>query len=66
MEFGTGKMVQVPQELVDIAIQFKGKGIREVNIPPQPFMYPAFVKARATYKENLKKALQKLIDKNNG
>ena len=66
MEFGTGKMVQVPEELYEIAKQFKGKGIREVNIPPQPFMYPAFVKARITYLKDLKNALQQIINKRNG
>lgn len=42
VEFGTGSKVRVPQELKDYAMQFKGKGIRNVNIRPQPYLYPAF------------------------
>ena len=61
-EYGTGGMVQVPQELYDNAIQFKGKGIREVNIPPQPFLYPAFVEGRDFYIKELKTQLDKLTN----
>ena len=67
MEFGTGKMVQVPAEWRDIAEQFRGKGIREVNLAPQPFMYPAFLKARKLFPEDLQQGLDILAKKfNNG
>lgn len=65
IEFGTGKMVQVPQELAEMAIQFKGKGIREVNIPPQPYLYPAFVKGRNRYLKDLEQGLNMLTSKFN-
>jgi len=63
VEFGTGKKVQVPTELKEIAIQFKGAGIKQINLQPQPFLYPAFVKGRKEYKKDLKKLLKKLTKK---
>lgn len=44
MEFGTGGLVDVPAGLEDYAIKFKGSGIKQVNIPPHPFLIPAFKK----------------------
>jgi len=63
VEFGTGKKVQVPTELKEIAIQFKGAGIKQINLQPQPFLYPAFVKGRKQYIKDLKKVLKKLTKK---
>ena len=61
MEFGTGgKNVKVPAELKKIAAEFKGKGIREVNIQPRPFLYPAFVKHRKILIKDLKDYLKTL------
>lgn len=60
MEFGTGGRVKVPTELKEVAIQFKGKGIREVNIQPRPFLYPAFVKHRKILIKDLKDYLKTL------
>ena len=42
VEFGTGGMVNVPAGYEDFAIQFKGKGIRKVNLRARPFLIPAF------------------------
>ena len=42
IEFGTGNKVNVPNELHDYAMQFKGAGIREVNLSARPYLYPAF------------------------
>jgi hypothetical protein len=46
-EFGTGGYVfmgegWVDEELASFASQFKGRGIRKVNLRPQPFFYPPF------------------------
>lgn len=46
VEFGTGTMVDVPAGLEDYAAQFKGKGLRKVNLPARPFLFPAFMKQR--------------------
>lgn len=44
VEFGTGGLVDVPAGLEDYAIKFKGAGVKQVNMPPQPFLIPAFKK----------------------
>lgn len=65
MEFGTGGFVNVPTVFKDQAGQWKGKKGKKINIHPQPFMYPAFLKAKVNYKKELKDALQYLTDKFN-
>jgi HK97 gp10 family phage protein len=60
VEFGTGGMVKVPDELKEIAIQFKGKGVKEINLPARPFLYPAFVKGRIQYIKDLQDDLDDL------
>lgn len=62
VEFGTGGLVNVPTELKDIAITWKGKGIIKINLRPRPYMYPALLKGRNEYLETLKKALSKYGD----
>ena len=59
MEFGTGGIVKVPSELKEIAIQFIGKGVKEINLPARPYLYPAFVKGRQQYLEDLNDLLNK-------
>ena len=58
IEFGTGGKVNVPTEMQDIAIQFKGAGVKQVNIQPQPFLYPSFVKNRTMLIKDLKDLLK--------
>ena len=58
MEFGTGGNVSVPLELADIAIQFKGKGAKKIDLRPRPFMYPALVRQRRIFLEELKQLLE--------
>lgn len=41
VEFGTGKKVSIPSDLKDYASQFRGKGIREVNLHARPYFFPA-------------------------
>ena len=59
VEFGTGGLVQVPNELKEIAIRFKGKGIRQVNLRARPYLYPALLRGRIQYLDKLKKVLNK-------
>jgi HK97 gp10 family phage protein len=63
LEFGTGTEVSIPKGWEDIAIQFKGKGVRKVNIPPQPYLNPAFRKGAKLYMKDLEKALERLTDR---
>ena len=59
VEFGTGGLVNVPDELKEQAIKFKGKGIKQVNLRARPFLYPALLRGRKEYIEKLKKTLEK-------
>lgn len=59
VEFGTGGLVSVPTEWKEIAIKFKGKGIKQVNLPARPYMYPSYVKGRKEYLKSLKLVLKK-------
>ena len=60
VEFGTGRKVKVPKGLESYAMQFKGKGIREVNLPARPFLFPAVEKAKKLYINDLKTAIKRL------
>lgn len=66
-EFGTGGLVTIKEDWHDMAAQFRGKGIKEVNLPARPFMYPAFVMGRKNYNKELKEELKVLAKRfNNG
>jgi hypothetical protein len=62
VEFGTGGLVQVPNELKEIAIKFKGQGIRKINLRARPYLYPAVLRGRKEYLETLTKLLNKYGD----
>lgn len=55
MEFGTGKYVSVPNGYEDYAMQFKGLGIREVNIHAKPFLIRAYERANKALINEFKK-----------
>lgn len=59
IEFGTGGLVEVPNELKEQALKFKGKGIKQINLRARPFLYPALLRGRIEYVEKLKKVLEK-------
>jgi HK97 gp10 family phage protein len=42
IEFGTGAKVDIPDGWGDFAAQFKGRGIRQVNMPARPYLIPAY------------------------
>lgn len=62
-EFGTGTKVQVPSELRDYAMQFKGKGIRQVNMRAQPYLYPAFFLNRDKFIKDMDRRIDKIKSK---
>lgn len=62
-EFGTGGLVQVPKEFEEDAALARGKGIRMVNIMPQPFMHPAYLVGQKELPKKIKKQLDKLAKK---
>jgi HK97 gp10 family phage protein len=59
VEFGTGTLVDVPAGLEDYAIQFKGKGIRKVNLPARPFMFPSVREVAPKLAQRIKELLTK-------
>jgi len=59
VEFGTGGLVNVPEEMKEIAIKFKGKGIKQVNLRARPFLYPSLLRGRKEYLDKLKLVLNK-------
>lgn len=59
VEFGTGGLVSVPPGLEEIAIQFKGAGIRKVNLPARPFFFRAFFENKDKMIQNIKNAILK-------
>ena len=63
VEFGTGTRVKVPSELSEFASQYKGNGIKAVNLPARPFFYPAVWKQRQELPKNIERTLKKLFEK---
>lgn len=55
VEFGTGTLVDIPDGLEDYAMQFKGKGLRQVNLPARPFLFPAFFKEQKELLKRIKR-----------
>ena len=57
IEFGTGGEVRIPAGYEDLAILFKGRGVRTVNIRPQPFLIPSYEAEKPKLIDRLKKLL---------
>lgn len=57
VEFGTGALVKVPAGLEDYAIQFKGKGIKQVNLPARPFLFNSFFEEKQSLLDNISKII---------
>jgi len=58
IEFGTGGLVSVPEGYEELATIFKGRGIRTINIRPQPYLIPSY----EIEKPKLIKRLKLLLD----
>lgn len=65
VEFGTGGTVSIPKGFESIAIQFKGKGIRKINLRPQPFLIPSYLQNIPIYEKRLRTALDREAKKYN-
>ena len=57
VEYGTGNLVQVPQELTESALRFKRGGSR--NMKAQPFLWPAEHAERDDYLKDLNEIVNK-------
>ena len=64
VEFGTGNKVNVPSELSEYAMQFKGAGIRDVNTRSQPYLFPAFFINRKRLNDRTDKRMANIFRKN--
>ena len=58
VEFGTGGEVSIPAGFEELAAKFKGKGIKKIDIKPQPFLIPAYLIGVASYTKKLSKSLE--------
>ena len=57
IEFGTGGLVTIPAGYEDFAIQFRGKGIRKINLRPRPYLIPAFESEIPILRKNIQKVI---------
>ncbi|GAB3324551.1 hypothetical protein GCM10027299_21900 [Larkinella ripae] len=60
IEFGTGGLVDVPDGWEDLAEQYKGKGIRQINLPAQPYLIPAYNRHVKNFMVRLQGQVRKL------
>ena len=65
VEFGTGGAVSIPKGFDQLAIKFKGKGIKQINLRPQPYLIPAYLIGVAGYGKKLLKVLENEAKKYN-
>ena len=65
VEFGTGGAVSIPKGFDQLAIKFKGKGIKQINLRPQPYLIPAYLIGVAGYGKKLISVLQNETKKYN-
>jgi HK97 gp10 family phage protein len=65
VEFGTGAAVSIPKGFESIALAFKGKGIKQINIQAQPYLIPAYLIGINQYRKKLKSVLNRLAEKYN-
>lgn len=61
IEFGTGDMVEIPEGSESVAAQYRGKGIRKVNIKAVSFLNYAAVKNSKKFIERLTANLNKIV-----
>lgn len=57
VEFGTGGLVNVPIGFESFAIQFKGKGVRKINLRARPYLIPAFESEIPILRKNIKNVI---------
>jgi hypothetical protein len=65
VEFGTGGKVVIPKGFEALASPFKGKGIRERNYPPKPYLIPAYLNGLTAYRKKLTTAIEREAKKYN-
>lgn len=53
VEFGTGGLVSIPKGFEQIAVKFKGRGIKKINLRPRPYLIPSYLQGVSEYKKKL-------------
>lgn len=61
VEFGTGGKVNIPQGLETYAARFKGKGVKQVNLPARPYLFNSGFDNINKMMERLRAGLKKLV-----
>ncbi len=54
-EFGTGKFVRILPGYADIASEFRGRGIRQVNLQAKPYLFDNYERANNAFLKELNK-----------
>ncbi len=60
VNWGTGGLVDVEPMFTEIASQFKGKGVKKINLPARPFLTGSYLEEAKQYPVKLQKAIDKL------
>jgi phage gpG-like protein len=63
--FGTGGLIDIPKGFEELALQFKGKGIRQINIPATGFLTTPYIYEAAEYPKRLNSGIDKLTKQYN-
>jgi hypothetical protein len=58
LEFGTGGKVKIPAGFEELASQFGPKGAKEINIKPQPYLIPAFLKGSIEFQRECEQIIK--------
>lgn len=65
VNWGTGGLVEVEPMFTELAIQFKGKGIRQINIAATGFLTTPYIYEAKEYPKRLRLAIEKLTKQYN-
>lgn len=63
VEFGTGALVEIPEEWKDLAYVYYVNG--QGYMYAQPYLYPAYIDGRNRYYKDLEDSLSDLIERSN-
>ena len=65
VNWGTGGLVDVEPMFTEIAILFKGKGVKKINLPARPFLTGSYMEEANEYPKRLTSAIDKLTKEYN-
>jgi HK97 gp10 family phage protein len=60
LEFGTGGSIMIPSGFDDLALQFKGNGVKTINLPARPHIIPAAQKAMEFFNKKIELDISRL------